>query len=385
MLPLGWDGDAQAQWEAGHKAEAIGRALTILDKTQHPVPELALQAAYYLYLVGDVPFARNILEITRKAHPEHLEVLQNLAVMHNRLGAFQKARATFERYLALGGSNANAFDGLCAACHKLGDLEAARAWGRRAIDEKTRVASTSPYRLKLGKRRQAGDRMIAFSLWGSKPRYLRGALENLIRSTHIYPGYRCRFYVDESVPADFAAALEANGAELVRNSGEPGPRRRLTRRFLVADDPRVSVYLVRDCDSVINSREAAAVEEWLASGKAFHVMRDWWTHTDPMLAGMWGGLGGILPPLAPLLAGYKAAAMETPSWDQWFLRDRIWPSVSDAALVHDRLFATPGSHDFPGPLPAGDFHVGQDEFAVRAAEQATELASFRGKIGSLAL
>ena len=68
MLPLGWDGDAQAQWEAGHKAEAIGRALTILDKTQHPVPELALQAAYYLYLVGDVPFARNILgcEIGRK-------------------------------------------------------------------------------------------------------------------------------------------------------------------------------------------------------------------------------------------------------------------------------------------------------------------------------
>ena len=35
----------------------------------------------------------------------------------------------------------NAFDGLCAACHRTGDDDAAREWGRRSIEEKTRLAA----------------------------------------------------------------------------------------------------------------------------------------------------------------------------------------------------------------------------------------------------
>ena len=68
-----------------------------------------------------------------------------------------------------------------------------------------------------------------------------------------------------------------------------------SRRFLVSDDPDVGYFLVRDCDSVVSAREAAAVAKWLGSGLPFHAMRDYYTHTDPLLAGMWGGIAGVFP------------------------------------------------------------------------------------------
>jgi hypothetical protein len=274
---------------------------------------------------------------------------------------------------------------LCAASQRTGDDEAARSWGRKAIDEKTRRAEQTATKHKLGKPRKRGRRIIAFSLWGNNPRYLRGALHNQLVAARLYPGFTCRFYVDSSVPADLLAALELNGAELVHDEAEPTQRRRLTRRFHVADDPAVAVHLVRDCDSVLNPREAGAVTQWLESGKPIHVMRDWWTHTDPMLAGMWGGLGGVLPPLEPLLAAYNPRVMETANWDQWFLRDRIWALVRPVAMVHDRLFGSEGSQPFPGPQPTGNVHVGQDEYAVRRDKQAGKLALFKASVPSLEL
>ena len=93
----------------------------------------------------------------------------------------------------------------------------------------------------------------------------------------------------------------------------------------------------------------------------------------------------MLPPLAPIIETYRSKAVETANWDQWFLRDRIWPSIRDTALVHDRMFRTPGSEPFPGAQPQGNLHVGQNEFAVRKAEQAHELDSFRESVPSLKL
>jgi hypothetical protein len=100
---------------------------------------------------------------------------------------------------------------------------------------------------------------------------------------------------------------------------------------------------------------------------------------------MWGGLGGVLPPLKPLIEGYRSKQVETPNWDQWFLRDRVWPSIASVSFVHDRFFRPGGSAPFPGPEPEGNYHVGQNEFAVRKAEQAKALAAFRADVPSLRL
>ena len=48
------------------------------------------------------------------------------------------------------------------------------------------------------------------------------------------------------------------------------------------------MYLCRDLDSRFSKREAAAVEEWLQSGRAIHSMRDHPAHTTPLLGAAWG-------------------------------------------------------------------------------------------------
>ena len=59
-------------------------------------------------------------------------------------------------------------------------------------------------------------------------------------------------------------------------------------RFIPVLDPSVSVMVSRDLDSRLTSREQAAVEEWLESGLAFHVMRDNPYHDVEIPGGMWG-------------------------------------------------------------------------------------------------
>ena len=45
-------------------------------------------------------------------------------------------------------------------------------------------------------------------------------------------------------------------------------------RFETIDDPDVEINMSRDTDTRILLREKLAVDEWLASGKTFHIMRD---------------------------------------------------------------------------------------------------------------
>ena len=48
------------------------------------------------------------------------------------------------------------------------------------------------------------------------------------------------------------------------------------------------MFLSRDLDSRISSREVAAVEEWLRSDKDFHFMRDHPEHGVGILGSGWG-------------------------------------------------------------------------------------------------
>lgn len=49
--------------------------------------------------------------------------------------------------------------------------------------------------------------------------------------------------------------------------------------MLPLDDPCVERVIFRDVDSLINVREAAAVDAWVSGGEAFHILHDAATHT----------------------------------------------------------------------------------------------------------
>ncbi|KAJ8607605.1 hypothetical protein CTAYLR_005758 [Chrysophaeum taylorii] len=133
-------------------------------------------------------------------------------------------------------------------------------------------------------------RIVSFCLFGDRAIYSVGAIQNAKLCPHIYPGWHCVFYVGHRVRRAVAEALLGAGAE-VRTYDEDvvvgfGA---LLLRFLPAAE---TVTISRDADSRLNTREAAAVDEWIRSTALYHVMREP-CHPDRIMGGMWAARGPI--------------------------------------------------------------------------------------------
>ena len=70
-----------------------------------------------------------------------------------------------------------------------------------------------------------------------------------------YPGWKCRFYVTADVIQPVRAELVAQGAELREIPTGEGYASGMFWRFMIAVDPEVDRYIIRDVDSRLNSRD----------------------------------------------------------------------------------------------------------------------------------
>ncbi|MBR0786908.1 tetratricopeptide repeat protein [Bradyrhizobium iriomotense] len=318
--------------------------------------------------VGDIKQAYMAWRDAHAFEPGDAVTKSNLALIAAKFGKADEAVRLAEEAVNARPDDANCWTILANVQFRLGRLEEARQAGLRSLkikDEATGPARHSirvevpPFGTTDPKRN-----VIAYSLWGNNDRYLIGAERNAMAAPFIYEGWSCRFYVDDSVPPQRRQRLIDLGADIVMMPRPNVAFAGLFWRFLVANDPTVDRYLVRDADSIVNARERVAVDDWIASGRHFHVMRDFWTHTGVMLAGLWGGVRGALPPLVPLIETFLSDNHEYPerTLDQRFLREAIWPIVRQSALVHDSVFRFGGAVDFPpfGRRASG-CHVGQND------------------------
>jgi len=332
-----------------------------------------LVRAFKLFTARQIKESLQLLNEAATLFPKDSAVRENLGVLHIRLGDVDAAIAELNRALELGGKNANLHDALCSALGKKGNMAEAGRHGRLALESKDRKFGARPPICALPKEPapafNAGVRagnVIAYCLWGSNPRYVFPLQENLKIARHLFPAWTLRIYHDATVPQELLATFRQSGADLKPMQlpkGDP-PHRRLLWRFHVWSDPGVKRFLVRDADSIFSVKERVAVDDWLASGRYFHTMRDYFTHTDLVLAGMFGGVGGILPPVDTLMKDFKPFRLEGDHIDQDFLSDRMWPTIRKSCLIHDSVFTgCLGSKPFPpyGALPA-HHHVGQNAF-----------------------
>lgn len=179
-------------------------------------------------------------------------------------------------------------------------------------------------------------KVIAFSLWGKNPKYTIGAIRNTELAKEIYPGWICRFYTGDDVSEDIENQLVSNGAEVCKMDGSSWNG--MFWRFFAADSP--DIMISRDTDSRLGWREKAAVDEWLASDKDFHIMRDHPYHATEILGGMWGVRNGLLSGIKDMIADYNTGSYDNKyQVDQNFLREIIWPLVRDKSCVHDPYFS----------------------------------------------
>ena len=196
--------------------------------------------------------------------------------------------------------------------------------------------------------------VVSFSLWGSSEVYLRGAVDAIAQVNQYYPGWEARFYLGADVPQSTRQTLIDQGAAIF--DGPPwGPWAGGLWRFLAASDPEVDLMISRDVDTQILPREVEAVNEWLASGKTLHLMRDHPKHEVPIMAGMWGCRANHLREMESLILKWKKFGKY--GCDQEFLERIIYPRFQNDSWIHSESIIFPGesTHPFPTPRKAYEF------------------------------
>jgi hypothetical protein len=192
-----------------------------------------------------------------------------------------------------------------------------------------------------------GRRIVSFSLFGAEPAYCETAILNARAMPAIYPGWAMWVFHDASVPPEVLARLREAGANLADAAASglahwPGT----FWRFAAPLIPGAEKVIFRDADSVVGERERRLVEAWLADGRPFHVIRDWYSHVELVLAGLWGAHAPFLAGMRGWVDAYvKRGNLHPTHADQHFLAEIVWPRIRGHVLVHDSV------HDAHAAVP----------------------------------
>eukprot|EP01104_Vermistella_antarctica_P006929 TRINITY_DN17636_c0_g1_i1.p1 TRINITY_DN17636_c0_g1~~TRINITY_DN17636_c0_g1_i1.p1 ORF type:complete len:480 (+),score=38.96 TRINITY_DN17636_c0_g1_i1:125-1441(+) len=190
-----------------------------------------------------------------------------------------------------------------------------------------------------------GKKILSYSLWGKsdsdviEPTYMSGIIYNLVAARTVYPGWGVRVYTVHDRPKmrgwfdEFCAA----GVDVVLVNNTLMQHHMALWRVLPWDDSCLDAVVVRDLDSRVTWREAAAVDEWLATNRSIHLMRDAKAHYYPVMAGMFGVRPNLLRTRP---ADFNMREMvEAPlvpharNWDQTFLTRTVWNTFPASDMV----------------------------------------------------
>lgn len=226
---------------------------------------------------------------------------------------------------------------------QLEDFEQATEYGNKTIALNEQIAMQYRPQKKL----------VAFSLYGAKPEYCEMGFLNAELMPQIYPDWHMVVYHDHSVPDHVLTRLTAMKVELInihtmKAEYMPGT----FWRFLALERDDCDVVIMRDIDSLISEREKVLVDEWLASDKPFHIIRDWYGQMDLILAGLWGARMGLLSNIQHWIDTFLArnTRIHPTHADQHFLAQYIYPRIKDFALHHSSVFEYEQSR-WPAQLP----------------------------------
>jgi hypothetical protein len=332
------------------------------------------------YANGDFKSGVRFAEEALRMFPGHMHILSDYALCLMRTQAYDKA---YDVYMRIRRSPANLrkqatrtwLDGLAEVCGWLGKTDELRLYGLESLtladakygagpSEAIPALAPPPFDAS-----NPSENVIAYSLFGASPRYCEPAVMNAVVAQELFKGWTCRVYLDDSVPEHVQRRLTQAGADIVRMDGNASDNSRsvhpLMWRFLVVDDPSVKRFLLRDADALLSEREHAAVQAWVDSPFYFHHIRDYFTHTELILAGLWGGCTGVVRNVVQSMQDFARKNESSGRFiDQHFLREHVWPTLRKSVLCHDELFGFHDGQPFPAHAPnrwkTDAFHVGSN-------------------------
>jgi hypothetical protein len=357
-----------------HQAKQSGGARQLNAATQARFVRIAEQFSV-AYSQSDfqsgVKFAEEALRIT----PDNISILPDYALCLMRTKAYDRA---YNIYMSIHDAPASKrkqasptwLDGLVEVCGWLGKTDELREYGLRSLRASDAKCGANPsvpipdHVPPAFNPANPAENVIAYSLFGSNPRYCEPAVMNAEMTRDVFKGWTCRVYLDATVPNHVQQRLKDAGAEVVFMGSNTGIHP-LMWRFLVIDDSSVRRFLLRDADALLSEREYAAVHEWVESPYYFHIIRDYFTHTELILAGLWGGCTGVLHNAVESMQQFVAKNTDSGRFiDQHYLRENVWPTLRKSVLSHDDLFGFHDAKPFPPHAPnrwsTDQFHVGSN-------------------------
>lgn len=338
------------------------------------------------------PLAEQLILKVLEAVPNHTVALSDLAFVKGKMGKLQEAYQLLRQIIESTDPNnpeiGDSYNFILSLCIDLKRNEEASYYGQLSVNlRRNSVIGAQTYPIPHMKPKGVSadktKNIISFSLFGANPRYCEVSVINAQLAKEIYPEWTCRFYVDESVPTVIVERLRAEGAEVIFIQPHQKAISGLFWRFFVMDDPNVQCFICRDADSIISYKEKAAVDEWLVSGKWFHIMRDNLNHSELILAGMWGGYTGVFPNMEDIIAHYLPSILvKNNNIDQVFLRRILYPTVAQSVLVHDSFHYDKAALNYPD-YPISDiertphFHIGMVYAGIQPIQISVDFESVK--------
>lgn len=194
-------------------------------------------------------------------------------------------------------------------------------------------------------------KVISFCVYGNKPMYTKGMVENLKLSKEFYPDWEVYIYVSKTVPKDVLLEYKKYTKNIfLVNDSDRGFF--MSYRYLAASDVNVEYAIFRDADSRLTEREAAAVEEWLEAGTDLHIMIDHpWHSGVPILGGMFGLKCSKVRDMKNIIYKYFSYQQER-EIDQYILKMEIYPRLKNSVTKHDEFY---DNLPYPKPCLNGEF------------------------------
>lgn len=273
-------------------------------------------------------------EILCLLNPQSVEFHHKVAYAYLKQLKWEKAIEAEMKTLELDSTYIPALDLLAHAYGALDNWEKTGFYGHQALVLKDKAIPDLEHEIIPTPAPKNGKRIISFSLFGNNSKYIEPAVLNTQLAPVLFPGWTCRFYVDDSVSAEAIQRFKNNGAEVIKVDAPLDNWPGTMWRFLAINDPEVEYVIFRDADSIICYRDAAAVSEWIKSGTLFHTIRDSGSHTALILAGMWGAKAGAVPDMQERIQnfvdeGYPSRHLPT----KYFLEKNCGP-ISVRICLH---------------------------------------------------
>lgn len=286
--------------------------------------------------------------------PEDIQCKVNLAKVEKEKGEHQKVVNILEPLITKNIENIRVLDLLITAYYGLKEIKKAQETGLKTLifrDEQMAIGGQDITIIKrdslpLPSPETKHLNVISMGLWGDDPYYLNGAIQNVKRAVQFYSNWTVHVYHDDTVPKVTLDALKGNGSVLIKVKAQNAISGKTFWRFRPVEDKNLHRVLVRDADCIFGSKEVAAVDEWVKSGKSFHVMRDHICNNELILAGLWGAICGTTTGFMESSKPYQSP-LKTRWADQDFLRTELWPNIKGDVLIHDSYYSLFGAKPFP--------------------------------------